>query len=81
MSHPKVDKYKEINIHLARAWNAFLELPGTHPDHNRYFRDGIHKCQMVLMWKEMQKRKPDLYPKHCPHVNRKDESDPLGFED
>jgi len=37
-------------------------LPQTHPDHQRYFRDGIHACQQVLMWKELQKDKSKIYP-------------------
>ncbi len=48
---------------LVEVWNEFVKLEQTHPDHLREFRDGIHKCQNVLMWKELQEIKPEKYPK------------------
>jgi hypothetical protein len=37
--------------HLAAAWNAFVELNGNdpgHPDDPIEFKDGIHRCQMII---------------------------------
>jgi hypothetical protein len=57
-----MNEEKEIMQCLVEAWDKFILLPQTHPDHQRYFRDGIHACQQVLMWKELQKDKSKIYP-------------------
>lgn len=49
---------------LVEAWNEFAKLEYTHPDHQRYFRDGIHKCQQVIMWKKLQEIEPIKFPKY-----------------
>jgi len=52
---------EEIMESLVRAWDLFTKTTLTHPDHLRYFRDGIHACQQVLMWRELQSEKPEKY--------------------
>jgi len=54
---------QEINDKLVEVWNLFSGLAQTHPDHVRYFRDGIHACQQVMMWRELQEINTEKYPK------------------
>ena len=43
-------KIKEIMVMtlLTRCWNLFLELDSQHPDEQKDFMEGIHKCQYVI---------------------------------
>lgn len=52
----------KVSEYLTLAWNEFVKLKQTHPDHLILFKDGIHKCQQVIMWKELQKLNPEKYP-------------------
>jgi len=51
-----------INSHLANAFMLFNTLYPTHPCHTTDFCDGIHKCQQIIMWRELQRINPDKYP-------------------
>ena len=43
-------KIKEIMVMtlLTRCWNLFLELDSQHPNEQKDFMEGIHKCQYVM---------------------------------
>ncbi len=53
---------KKISEHLATAWNLYTKLKMTHPSHVKDFCDGIHKCQQIIMWRELQRMNPKKYP-------------------
>ena len=48
--------------HLVAAWNAFVSLQSTHPDHIEEFRRGIHACQSVIARRIVQRDYPDDFP-------------------
>lgn len=54
---------KEIKImnHLVDAWNEFVKLDIQHPDEQRDFADGIHKCQYLLGMRVARKYKPEVF--------------------
>lgn len=52
----------KINKLLVAAWHEFIVLTPTHGDHIDEFRRGIHLCQQILMWRELQKLQPEKYP-------------------
>jgi hypothetical protein len=56
---------ENIDAHLAAAWNEFCKLEETHPVHSDLFNCGIHQCQQVIMWRELQRLKPDKYPTYA----------------
>lgn len=53
-----------IQKNLIGAWNEFIKLEQTHPSHKNTFINGIHECQQVLMWRELQELKPEKYPSY-----------------
>lgn len=53
---------KSINDNLVAAWNAFVELKMTHPDHQDEFRKAIHQCQYIMGQRLLQRTFPDIYP-------------------
>ncbi len=55
-------KEDKISKYLAAAFNEFSKLKPSHPSHIQDFIDGIHKCQMVIGWRELQKLNPKKYP-------------------
>ncbi len=52
----------KVSRFLAAAWNSFIKLKSTHPDHTAYFRGAIHQCHEIIMWRELQRLKPKKYP-------------------
>lgn len=59
---PMADAEREVMASLVDAWNAFVALNQTHPDHVEDFRRGIHSCQAVLMHRIVQRDYPDWFP-------------------
>lgn len=55
-------KESEISEHLSAAWNIFIKLKQTHPDHLSEFKKSIHDAQKILMWRELQRINPEKYP-------------------
>lgn len=55
---------REIMDLLALAWNTFVLLPVTHPNHTDDFADGIHRAQDVIINKIVQRDYPDDFPTH-----------------
>jgi hypothetical protein len=55
---------KEIEIldYLTKAWNKFLKLKRQHPDEERDFADGIHKCQYLIGMRFARDYAPDIFP-------------------
>jgi hypothetical protein len=49
------EKEKNVMDNLIDAWNNFLELESMHPDEKNDFKDGIHKCQYVLMARDYRR--------------------------
>ena len=43
------NKEQKVIDTLVEAWNAFLELPQIHPDHNNEFRSIIHSAQYMIL--------------------------------
>tara|TARA_B110001454_G_scaffold153691_1_gene142979 strand:+ start:242 stop:442 length:201 start_codon:yes stop_codon:yes gene_type:complete len=45
---------------LAKAWNAFVDLPSEHPDQNNEFRAAIHRGMDLVgarpVWRSQQTR-------------------------
>ncbi|NTW33880.1 MAG: hypothetical protein HGB12_14905 [Bacteroidetes bacterium] len=46
---------------LAKAHNAFVRLPVTHPDHNKEWCEAIHKLNGILALKIVSKWYPDTF--------------------
>lgn len=55
-----------VMVHLRDAWNEFLQLPSTHPNHTNDFRRGIHICWGIMAQKGMQRHEPDKWPTYPP---------------
>ena len=53
---------KKILTHLAHAWSLFLKLDKQHPDEERDFVDGIHKCQYLIGMRIARKYEPKIFP-------------------
>ena len=47
---------------LVLAWNAFIKLDQTHPNHIIDFGYGINKCQDVIINRIVQRSHPDDFP-------------------
>jgi len=60
----KDDLEKEIIVldHLVDAFNEFIKLESQHPDEQRDFTDGIHKCQYLIGMRIARNYRPDIYP-------------------
>lgn len=43
-------------------WNEFVKLDSQHPDEQRDFADGIHKCQYIIGMRIARDGRPDLFP-------------------
>ncbi len=56
-------KIKEVMIMslLTRCWNVFLELDSQHPDEQKDFMEGIHKCQYVMAMRCARQYEPGLF--------------------
>ena len=66
MSLEEVERTEEsIDHHLASAWNEFCKLVPSHPAHGQSFAVGIHQCQQVIMWRELQRILPNKYPTYA----------------
>ena len=52
----------DIMANLKAAWSDFCILRQNHPQHAEQFLKGIHECQQVIMWRELQRLKPEKYP-------------------
>lgn len=46
---------------LADCWNEFVKLDNQHPDEQRDFADGIHKCQYILGMRFARDSRPDIF--------------------
>ena len=55
-------KEKEILKYLVKAWNIFVKLKRHHPDEERDFADGIHKCQYIIGMRFARKQAPKIFP-------------------
>ena len=53
---------KEILKNLKNAWNSFLKLDKQHPDGERDFADGIHRCQYLIGMRIARKHEPKIFP-------------------
>ncbi len=49
--------------HLVDAFNEFIKLKSQHPDEQRDFADGIHKCQYLLGMRIARKYEPEIFPR------------------
>lgn len=47
---------------LVDAWNQFLMLEPQHPDEQRDFADGIHKCQYLIGMRFARQYREDIFP-------------------
>ena len=47
---------------LADCWNEFVKLDRQHPDEQRDFCDGIHKCQYIIGMRFARENRSDLFP-------------------
>lgn len=47
---------------LADTWNEFIKLKHQHPDEQRDFCDGIHKCQYIIGMRFAREYREDLFP-------------------
>jgi len=45
----------EVVAHLARAWNAWMELEKLHPNHHQEFLADIHSAQRLVMARPVQR--------------------------
>jgi len=68
----------EIKIlnYLTKAYNLFIKLSRQHPDEERDFVDGIHKCQYLLGMRFARKHFSCIFPIKqnpliCPNCGRK----------
>jgi hypothetical protein len=52
----------EVIDYLRKAWGAFLKLERQHPDEERDFADGIHKCQYLMGMRVARRVDPLLFP-------------------
>ena len=63
MSKSPFTKQEQIvNDKLVDAWNEYLKLDITHPQHNGDFGGAIRQCQNVLQHKVLQREYPDTFP-------------------
>ena len=60
----KNDLKKEESVlnNLTEAFNEFIKLESQHPDEQRDFTDGIHKCQYIIGMRIARNYRPDIYP-------------------
>ena len=58
------DQERAVSDLLVTAWNAFVQIEATHPDHAEEFRRGIHTCQSVLACRIVQRDYPDDFPSY-----------------
>lgn len=58
------DREKQVLELLAEAFNQFFRLnslePG-HPDDLTEFKDGIHRCQMIVAWRLARRTDPETW--------------------
>ena len=47
---------------LADSWNEFIKLESQHPDEQRDFCDGIHKCQSIIAMRFAREYRSDIFP-------------------
>lgn len=47
---------------LADIWNEFIKLDKQHPDEQRDFCDGMHKCQSVIGMRFARRYRGDIFP-------------------
>jgi len=47
---------------LITAWKTFVSLDRQHPDEQRDFADGIHKCQDLLAVRIARREYPEGWP-------------------
>lgn len=66
MSSPYKDKEKAVMSALAEAWNNYVDLDITHPQHNNDFGKGIRDCQNVIQHRILQRDYPETFPTHSP---------------
>ena len=52
----------EVMDALITAWNKFVGLQRQHPDEQRDFADGIHKCQDLLAVRIARREYPQGWP-------------------
>lgn len=57
-----MNKEKEILKLLTKTWDKFLKLKKQHPDEERDFADGIHKCQYLIGMRIARKYEPKIFP-------------------
>lgn len=49
---------KELDVidSLVKAWNAYIQLEVLHPDANKEFQDAIHKANLIVMARPVQRQ-------------------------
>ena len=64
INEPKTDEdiEKEIDKHLAEAWNLFITLKQTHPSDKSDFKQGINELQKVIGVRRLRRLMPETYP-------------------
>jgi hypothetical protein len=55
------DEEKYILDCLANAWNAFIQLPDKHMNHNNEFRDAIHRAQSLIAMQVARRANPEIW--------------------
>lgn len=61
MKKPFTKQEAEVMALLATAHNIFVKLPPSHPDAQREWIDGLHKCQSVLMERVVCRDYPEIF--------------------
>lgn len=62
--NPYTPVEEELMKALTKAVHCFNQLEMTHPCHGVDFRDGIHKCQDVIINRIVQRDYPEVFPSY-----------------
>ena len=47
--------------HLVEAWNGFVKLPQQHPQDHIEFNQAIHRCQHLIMVRQVRDHYPGTF--------------------